>query len=104
MSKCICQHILQHVLYVAVTVYTNVKYWALSEFGCWCAYFHRKSRATFDNTEVRKEFGPVMVHYGNVQKKVNDKYDMWHKEVVTKLGGMLGQSMQDFHATVTKVG
>ena len=65
--------------------------------------FCRKSRATFDNTEVRKEFGPVVVHYGNVQKKVNDKYDMWHKEVLTKFGGMLGQSMQDFHATVTKV-
>lgn len=43
-----------------------------------------------------------MVHYGNVQKKVNDKYDMWHKEVLTKFGGMLGQSMQEFHATVTK--
>ena len=66
-------------------------------------FYCRRSRATFDNTEVRKEFGPVVVHYGNVQKKVNDKYDMWHKEVLTKFGGMLGQSMQDFHATVTKV-
>ena len=45
-----------------------------------------------------------MVHYGNVQKKVNDKYDMWHKEVLTRFGGMLGQSMQDFHTAVTKVG
>jgi dynein heavy chain 1 len=62
----------------------------------------KKSRATFDNTEIKKVFGPVMVHYGFVQKKVNDKYDTWHKEVLTKFGGMLGQNMQDFYGSVTK--
>ena len=63
----------------------------------------RKSRSTFDNTEIKKVFGPVIVHYGYVQKKVNDKYDTWHKEVLTKFGGMLGQNMQDFYGSVSKV-
>ena len=77
-------------MYSAVQIFTLI-------FVC------RKSRATFDNTEIKKVFGPVMVHYGFVQKKVNDKYDTWHKEVLTKFGGMLGQNMQDFYGSVTKV-
>ncbi len=30
----------------------------------------RKSRATFDTSDIRKEFGPVIVDYGKVQSKV----------------------------------
>ncbi len=30
----------------------------------------RKSRATFDTSDSRKEFGPVLVDYGKVQSKV----------------------------------
>ena len=79
-------------------------------FQFFCKYYIkpellvRKSRTTFDNTEVSKEFGPVIIHYQSVQKKVNDKYDMWHKDVLTKFGGMLGQDIHNFFSAVTKVG
>ncbi|XP_078516318.1 cytoplasmic dynein 1 heavy chain 1 [Lissotriton helveticus] len=62
----------------------------------------RKARATFDNAETRKEFGPVIIDYGKVQSKVNLKYDSWHKEVLSKFGQMLGQNMTEFHSQISK--
>lgn len=63
----------------------------------------RKARATFDTTEVRKEFGPVVIDYAKVQSKVSLKYDSWHKDVLSKFGSQLGIEMTDFHSTVSKV-
>ena len=37
-----------------------------------------------------------------VQSKVNLKYDSWHREIVSKFGGLLGQNMQEFHTTIAK--
>lgn len=39
-----------------------------------------------------------------VQSKVTLKYDSWHKEVLSKFGGMLSNEMTDFHRHVSKVG
>lgn len=38
-----------------------------------------------------------------VQSKVNLKYDSWHKEIVGRFGTLLGQNMQDFYTTISKV-
>ena len=48
-------------------------------------------------------FGPVEIHYGKVQQKVNLKYDSWHREILSRFGTLLGENMQDFHSTVAKV-
>ena len=50
-----------------------------------------------------KGFGPVEIHYGKVQQKVNLKYDSWHREILSRFGSLLGENMQDFHSTVAKV-
>ena len=50
-----------------------------------------------------KQFGPVEIHYGKVQQKVNLKYDSWHREILSRFGSLLGENMQDFHSTVGKV-
>ena len=50
-----------------------------------------------------KQFGPVEIHYGKVQQKVNLKYDSWHREILSRFGSLLGENMQDFHSTVAKV-
>lgn len=63
----------------------------------------RKSRTTFDTTETRKEFGPVVIDYTKVQSKVSLKYDSWHKEVLSKFGSLLGNDMSQFHSVVSKV-
>ncbi|XP_074643936.1 cytoplasmic dynein 1 heavy chain 1-like isoform X2 [Tubulanus polymorphus] len=62
----------------------------------------KTARKTFDTSEVKKEFGPVIVDFGKVQSKVSLKYDSWHKEVLGKFGSMLGNEMSDFHANVSK--
>ena len=45
-------------------------------------------------------FFPIFVQ---VQSKVNLKYDAWHKEIVSRFGGLLGQNMQDFYTVISKV-
>jgi dynein heavy chain 1 len=62
----------------------------------------KKSRKTVDTTETMKQFGPVEIHYGKVQQKVNLKYDSWHREILSRFGSLLGDNMQDFHCTVAK--
>jgi dynein cytoplasmic 1 heavy chain len=46
----------------------------------------KKARATFDNSDRERIFGPILVHYQSVQQKVNDKYDNWHKLVLSRFG------------------
>ena len=63
----------------------------------------KKSRATFDTSETRREFGPsLFIDYGKVQSKVSLKYDSWHKDALGKFGGMLGNEMSGFHAQIAK--
>ncbi len=63
----------------------------------------RKSRATFDTSDVRKEFGhAVIVDYGKVQSKVSLKYDSWHKDALSKFGNMLANEMTTFHTQISK--
>ena len=35
----------------------------------------KHGRKTFDNSEVEKPFGAIIIYYGGVQQKVNNKYD-----------------------------
>ena len=62
----------------------------------------KKSRATFDTSDTKKEFGPVVIDYGKVQSKVSLKYDSWHKDALSKFGNMLGTEMATFHTSVSK--
>ena len=62
----------------------------------------KKSRATFDTSDTKKEFGPVVIDYGKVQSKVSLKYDSWHKDALGKFGNMLGNEMSEFHIQVSK--
>ncbi|KAB7503493.1 Dynein heavy chain, cytoplasmic [Armadillidium nasatum] len=62
----------------------------------------KQCRTTFDTTETRESFGPIVVDYTKVQSKVSLKYDSWHKDVLVKFGQLLGQEMTQFHAQVSK--
>lgn len=62
----------------------------------------KKSRATFDTTDTRKEIGPIVVDYAKVQSKVTLKYDSWHKEVLSKFGQLLGTEMYSLHTIISK--
>ncbi|KAI1853296.1 hypothetical protein JX266_002002 [Neoarthrinium moseri] len=62
----------------------------------------RKSRATFDTTEVSRSFGRITIDYEQVQTKVNAKYDQWQHEILMKFGSRLGGRMRDIHAEIEK--
>lgn len=64
--------------------------------------FHRKSRTTFDTSDTRRAYGPIVIDYAKVQAKVTLKYDSWHKEALSKFGTLLGNEMQSFHSKVSK--
>ncbi|KAI9204677.1 dynein heavy chain [Polychytrium aggregatum] len=62
----------------------------------------KKARATFDNSETKRSFGPIVIDYEQVQSKVNAKYDQWQREVLNQFGSKLGNSMREFYTTVSK--
>ncbi|BES93792.1 dynein heavy chain [Nesidiocoris tenuis] len=62
----------------------------------------KKSRTTFDTSETRRTFGPIVIDYAKVQSKVALKYDSLEKEILTKFGNLLGNEMQSFHSHISK--
>ncbi|CAH0758045.1 unnamed protein product [Diatraea saccharalis] len=62
----------------------------------------KKSRTTFDTSDTRREYGPVVIDFARVQSKVALKYDAWHKEVLGKFGALLGGEMVQFHSRLAK--
>lgn len=64
--------------------------------------FRRKTRTTFDTSDTRREFGPIVIDFAKVQSKVSLKYDSWHKETLGKFGSLLGNEMANFHTQVSK--
>ncbi|KAF2129349.1 dynein heavy chain [Dothidotthia symphoricarpi CBS 119687] len=62
----------------------------------------RKTRSTFDNSDISRRFGYVTVDYDQVQVKVNAKYDQWQQEILTKFASRLGQRMNDVFVQISK--
>lgn len=60
----------------------------------------RKTRSTFDTTETQHSFGAAVIRYEQVQTKVNSKYDMWQRDILSRYGSKLGSSMKETHATL----
>ena len=60
----------------------------------------RKSRATFDTSEVSRSFGNIKVDYEQVQTRVNAKYDQWQHEILLKFGSKLGGRMREVHTEI----
>ncbi|XP_044006814.1 dynein heavy chain, cytoplasmic isoform X3 [Aphidius gifuensis] len=74
------------------------------DIGLWmkCLNDIKKTRTTFDTSDTRREFGPVIIDFAKVQSKVSLKYDSWHKETLGKFGALLGNEMSSFHSQVSK--
>ena len=60
----------------------------------------KKARSTFDNHEIEKCFGFFIIHYGSVQSKVSEKYDNWHRDMLSKFGALLSTNMRSFHELI----
>lgn len=46
--------------------------------------------------------GIAVIHYEQVQSKVNAKYDAWQRDILSRFGGKLGIAMRDRHAEIMK--
>jgi len=62
----------------------------------------RQGRKTFDNSETEKAFGALIIYYGGVQAKVNNKYDQWHRDILNKFGSTLLENLMSFNQKVQK--
>ncbi|KAI9809961.1 MAG: hypothetical protein M1825_000394 [Sarcosagium campestre] len=62
----------------------------------------RKTRATFDTSEVRRTFGNISIDYEQVQTKVNAKYDQWQHEILLKFAARLGNRIKEVFTDVEK--
>ncbi|OAA56942.1 dynein heavy chain [Niveomyces insectorum RCEF 264] len=62
----------------------------------------RKTRQTFDTTEVSRSFGHLTIEYDQVQTKVNAKYDQWQHDILLKFAGRLGSRMREVYAQIEK--
>ncbi|KAF3767358.1 hypothetical protein M406DRAFT_89859 [Cryphonectria parasitica EP155] len=62
----------------------------------------RKTRQTFDTSEVSRSFGHITIDYDQVQTKVNAKYDQWQHDILLKFASRLGNRMRDVHAELEK--
>ena len=62
----------------------------------------RQGRKTFDNSETEKAFGAIIIYYGGVQAKVNNKYDQWHRDILNKFGSTLLENLMSFNQKVQK--
>ncbi|XP_066142886.1 dynein heavy chain, cytoplasmic isoform X6 [Euwallacea fornicatus] len=74
------------------------------DIGKWmrCLNDIKTTRATFDTSDTRREFGPIIIDFAKVQSKVSLKYDSWHKETLSKFGALLSNEMATFHTSVSK--
>jgi len=62
----------------------------------------KKARTTFDTSETQKSFGVCVIDYEQVQSRVNAKYDAWQRDILSRFGVKLGNSMKELHATILK--
>ncbi|PVI03176.1 dynein heavy chain [Periconia macrospinosa] len=62
----------------------------------------RKTRSTFDTSDISRRFGYVTVDYDQVQNKVNAKYDQWQQEILVKFASRLGQRMSEVFSQIEK--
>ncbi|KAI9821833.1 MAG: hypothetical protein M1827_002415 [Pycnora praestabilis] len=62
----------------------------------------RKTRETFDTSEVTRSFGNIAIDYEQVQTKVNAKYDQWQHEILLKFASRLGNHMREVYIDIAK--
>jgi hypothetical protein len=58
----------------------------------------KKARSTFDTSETQKSFGVCVIDYEQVQARVNAKYDLWQRDILSRFGN----AMKEMHASILK--
>lgn len=61
----------------------------------------KKGRTTFDNSETESYFGAILVDYRLVQAKINNKYDIWHKEILNQFGTTFNEKVKTYYSQIS---
>lgn len=61
----------------------------------------KAARTVIEQSQNSRSFGPLKVDYSNIQGNVNLKYDAWQKELQSRFGGILADSMKETHAKLS---
>ena len=59
-------------------------------------------RTALDETEPSTKFGPIIVQVRLAQRKINNKYEALHNEILSKFGQSLSEEFKDFHIEISK--
>eukprot|EP01083_Nonionella_stella_P096780 272139_1 len=62
----------------------------------------KNSATSFDSNDVEKSFGPIVIHFGSVRNKVDEKYRNFRQQTFKALKARLGQLLRDFHNRATR--
>ncbi len=81
--------------------------YALNSLGDSLAYWQQQTEikriyTTSDMTESQEEFGMCVVDYEPVQAHVKAKYDAWERDILSRFGVKLGNTMKEMHASIFK--
>ncbi|ETO01300.1 hypothetical protein RFI_36140, partial [Reticulomyxa filosa] len=62
----------------------------------------KQMQSAFDNTDTEKSYGPIIIQFGNVRSKVDNKYTEFRKQTFKTLFVHLDKILRDFHSSATK--
>uniref|UniRef100_A0AC35TT30 DHC_N1 domain-containing protein n=1 Tax=Rhabditophanes sp. KR3021 TaxID=114890 RepID=A0AC35TT30_9BILA len=62
----------------------------------------KKSRHQVDSQDAKLEVDCFIFDHTHVQQKVSTKYDLWHREVISKFGSFLAKEMGQFYDEIHK--
>lgn len=57
----------------------------------------KAGRTELEKTEPSSKFGPIIVQVRLAQRKINNKYEALHNEILGKFGQSLNEEFQMFH-------
>ena len=60
----------------------------------------KSARGTLESSEQEQRFGLVVIDRQQVQSKVSNKYNEWHKEAQARFKTLLGEAIVAFHETL----
>eukprot|EP00919_Chromeraceae_sp_WS-2016_P001806 GHVR01004377.1.p1 GENE.GHVR01004377.1~~GHVR01004377.1.p1 ORF type:complete len:4168 (-),score=965.61 GHVR01004377.1:131-12634(-) len=60
----------------------------------------KSARSTFDTSDTQRKFGPIVVDYSQVQARLSNKYDAWHKDTLNAFGTKVSEQAHMFYQAV----
>lgn len=57
----------------------------------------QKSRALFDNAEVTRTFGPLVINFDDARVQIISRFNLWNRDVLARFAGFLSVTTRSTH-------